>query len=524
MSASFLSDLLLEGASHQGDREALVFEDLRLPYAALNERVNRLADALGRLGLHPGDHVAILLENCHAYMEFYYALSKAGMVAVPLNWRLSEKELLHILDHSQSVALVAGAKHVALAQALRARLPRLAVGVSVECDADGMEPYEALVTSGCDTEPERGRLSPDAMAVLMYTGGTTGLPKGVMLSHRNLLAAIESILAGGIRMTGARTVFALPFFHIANWQAFLFHALGGCVVVSRTAIASEIVALLQRERPQLVNLVPTVYEAMLRIPGIESMDFSFVSRFNTAGAPMLRETMKRCEQVFRMRLGQGYGLTEAAPAVSGLSPDEYRLEGDATAVRRSHSVGRPLRNVEVVVRQPDGAACAPHESGEITVRGPNVMLGYWRDPERTREALRDGWLWTGDVGHMDEDGYLYLVDRKSDMILSGGENVYPTETENALLAHPAVRAVTVFGVPDAQWGEAVKAMVVREPGVDVGAEDLIAFCRTQIAGYKCPKSIDFVDDLPQSTVGKVLRNEVKRRYWPQPPRAGAGKP
>jgi acyl-CoA synthetase (AMP-forming)/AMP-acid ligase II len=317
---AYLSDMLVENASIQPEAEALVFETVRLTYGQLNARVNRLAGGLASLGLRPGDHVAILLENCQQYMEAYYALSKAGMVAVPLNWRLSEKEITYIVDHSESVALIAGARHLEMARALRGKLNRLAHVIGVECTAGDTVPYEDVVAAGSAADPSREGLDAEAMLILMYTGGTTGLPKGVMLSHRNLLAAIKAISGAGVSLPGARTLFALPFFHIANWQAFLFHAFGGCVIVSRSASAEEVIELLLRERPVMVNLVPTVYESMLRLPGIEDTDFSFVTRFAASGAPMSPETMKRCERVFGMRFGKGYGLTEAAPAVSSLNP------------------------------------------------------------------------------------------------------------------------------------------------------------------------------------------------------------
>jgi acyl-CoA synthetase (AMP-forming)/AMP-acid ligase II len=333
-----------------------------------------------------------------------------------------------------------------------------------------------------------------------------------MLSHRNLLAAIRAIAGIGLQATGARTLFALPLFHIANWQAFLFHALGGCVIISRRADPERIVELLLREKPVLVNLVPTVYESLLALPGIQDLDFSFVARFTVSGAPMSTDSMRRCEKVFRMRFGKGYGLTEAAPSVSSLSPEEYALEGDPLLIERSRSVGKPLANVEVKIRREDASECRPREEGEITVRGENVMLGYWRDPERTRAALRGGWLWTGDLGFFDEDGYLFLTDRKGDMIISGGENVHPTETENALQEHPSVREVAVIGLPDPKWGETVKAVVVLEPGRQASSEELIAFCRERIAAYKCPRSIDVAPELPKSTVGKILRREVKKWY------------
>ncbi len=510
---AYLSDMVVEQAARQPDAEAVVFKETRLSYGQLNERVNRLTNGLRALGLRQGSHVALLLENCHQYLEIYYALSKAGMVAVPLNWRLSDEELRHIVNHSESVALIADQAHAETALLLRDKIERLDQLIGVEViGINDMTSYEEIVAAGSPVEPSREGLDESGLVVLMYTGGTTGLPKGVMLSHRNLLAAIRAIAGVGMQATGARTLFALPLFHIANWQAFLFHALGGCVIISRRADPERIVELLLREKPMLVNLVPTVYESLLALPGIEDFDFSFVGRFTVSGAPMAADSMRRCEKIFGMRFGKGYGLTEAAPAVSSLSPDDYALEGDPKLVALAQSVGKPLANVEVRICHEDGSQCRPREEGEITVRGDNVMLGYWRDPERSREALREGWLWTGDLGFVDEDGYLFLTDRKGDMIISGGENVHPTETENALQEHPAVREVAVVGVPDPKWGEVVKAAVALQPGHEVTAEALIGFCKERIAGYKCPKSIDFFDTLPKSTVGKILRREVKKKY------------
>jgi acyl-CoA synthetase (AMP-forming)/AMP-acid ligase II len=473
---AYLSDMVVEQATRQPDAEAVVFEATRLSYGRLNERVNRLANGLGSLGLRKGSHVALVLENCHQYLEAYYALSKAGMVAVPLNWRLSDEELRYIVDHSESVALIADQSHSQTALLLRDKIERLErlIGVCVVDSAD-MTSYEEMLAAASPAEPSREGLDEDGLAVLMYTGGTTGLPKGVMLSHRNLLAAVKAIAGIGMQASGARTLYALPLFHIANWQAFLFHALGGCVIISRRADPQRIVELLLREKPVLVNLVPTVYESLLALPGIEELDFSFVGRFTVSGAPMAAESMRRCEKVFGMRFGKGYGLTEAAPAVSSLNPDEYALEGDPKLVAHARSVGKPLANVEARI-------------------------------------CREGWLWTGDLGFVDEDGYLFLTDRKGDMIISGGENVHPTETENALQEHPAVREVAVIGLPDPKWGEAVKAVVALEPGRAASDEELIAFCRERIAAYKCPRSIDFVDELPKSTVGKILRKDVKKWY------------
>lgn len=508
---NYLGDIPAENAACFPGHEAVIFEGTHLAWAQFNERINRLANGLYALGFKPGDPIAVLLENCHPYMEIYYALAKNGMVTVPLNYRLSEKELIYIINHSESVCLIAGKRFIERTKKMRPHLDRIKKYISVETDVEGMIPYEGIIESGDPAEPKYRPGSDNDMAVLMYTGGTTGLPKGVMLSHRNLLSAIKAI-AGDASLPGARTLFILPLFHIANWQAFLFHMMKGCVIIHRGADPEEIVKLIMEERPIMLNLVPTVYQYMLQLPDIEKMDFSHVLHFSVAGAPMAPELMKRCEKVFGMKFGKGYGLTEAAPSVSRLEPRDYALEGDPKLVKRSRSVGRPVRGIQVVIRREDGSVCEAGEHGEITVFGENVMLGYWRDPERTAQTLRDGWLWTGDVGYMDEDGFIYLADRKDDMILSGGENVYPIEVEDALAEHPAVLEVAVVGVPDEEWGEAVKAVVALKPGRKATEEELIAFCKARIAGYKCPKSIDFMDELPKTTVGKIRRRELRDKY------------
>ena len=352
-----------------------------------------MANGLTSMEFKKGDHIGILLDNCHQYMEAYYALAKSGMVAVPINWRLSETEITYVVNHSEAVALIVDEKHTDTINSIRPDLERVRRFICVETAVEGMTPYEDIIADGDPSEPKREQLDENDMVILMYTGGTTGLPKGVMLSHKNLMSAVKAI-AGGIVAPGVRTLFILPFFHIANWQAFLFHIMGGCVVISRSADPEEIVRLLLKEKPTMVNLVPAVYQFMLQLPDIENMDFSFVRNFSVSGAPMSPEIMKRCEQVFGMKFGKGYGLTEAAPTVSRLSGDEYALEGDPKLVKRAESVGKAFKNVRVRICREDGTECDVNEEGEITVSGDNVMLGYWRDPERTQEALRDGWLWT----------------------------------------------------------------------------------------------------------------------------------
>ncbi|RJP35732.1 MAG: long-chain-fatty-acid--CoA ligase [Actinobacteria bacterium] len=510
----YLGDIPRINATRLPASEAVAFEGVRLDWTQLNTRINRLANGLGDLGFARGDHVAVLCENCLEYLEIYYALAKAGLVTVPLNSRLSPRELSHIIDHSEAAGLVVGERFQELVASLRPGLRNMRDYISVEAAAEGMVFYDDIIAAGDPGEPDWEPLDENDMVILMYTGGTTGLPKGVMLSHRNMLTALIGVALSqrAMMLPGLRTLFALPFFHIANWQPFFWQMMGGSVVISRSADAAAIVRLIVEEMPVFVNLVPTVYQSMLELPGIEDVNFNHVAAFSVSGAPMAPEVMKRCMQVFGLKVRKGYGLTETASAVTSLSSDEFAAEGDEKMVRRGLSVGKETINVRVKVRGEDGSECGAGEVGEITVYGKNVMLGYWKDPEQTARALRNGWLWTGDIGYKDEEGYVFLVDRKQDMIITGGENVYPTEVEDVLYRHEAVSEAAVIGVSDPRWGEAVKAVVVLKPGTQVDGEELIAFCRNQIAGYKCPKSVAFVSELPKSTVGKILRKALRDRY------------
>ena len=510
----YLGDIPMLNARRFPDTEAVVFEETRLRWPEFNRRINRLANGLVSMGFGKGDHIAVLAENCHQYMEIYYALAKNGMVAIPLNYRLSQRELTYIINHSDAVGMFVGGDYLELANKMRPELGGIGEYISIDENAKGMTPYEDVMRMGSEDEPDWEKLDENDMVILMYTGGTTGLPKGVMISHRNLLSALMGIAISqrAMILPGLRTLFALPFFHISNWQPFFFHMMGGCVVINRGAKAESVVKQIIEEKTVVVNLVPTVYINMLEVPGIEDMSFRHVASFSVAGAPIASDAMQRCIEVFGLKLRKGYGLTESASAVSSLDVQDYALEGDPKLVKRSESVGRETINARVKIRREDGSECDTDEIGEITAYGKNIMLGYWKDEEQTRRALRDGWLWTGDIGYKDEDGFIYLVDRKGDMIISGGENVYPNEVEDVLYQHPAVLEASVFGVPHEKWGEAVQAAVVLQPGREASEEEIIAFCRERLGGYKTPRAVYFEDDLPKSTVGKVLRRKLIERY------------
>jgi long-chain acyl-CoA synthetase len=332
-----------------------------------------------------------------------------------------------------------------------------------------------------------------------------------MLSHRNLILGHLALIIGYTFTRNDTTCFSLPMFHVALWPVICLLMMGGKSVILPRADVGEILNAIRDERCTHLLLVPTVLQWLVDDPRANEYDLSSLRTITYAGSPMPREVLKRCMDRFGQILAQGYGMTEAAPFITVHSADDHFLEGPKS--RLLASVGKPGVIVEAKVVDEDDNTLPAGEEGEICIRGKNVMMGYWKNPEMTAQALRGGWLHTGDVGMIDEEGYIFLLDRKADMIITGGENVYPKETEDALYTHPAVRECAVVAVPDQKWGERVHAAIVLKEGSNVSADDLIKHCRDRLAGYKCPKSIDFWPDLPKTSIGKIMRRDVKKRYW-----------
>jgi len=504
-----LGDIARNGARTYPDAEAVVFDSTRLTYREFDNRINRLANALAQLGTSKGDRVAILAENTHKYLEVYLGAAKAGLVTTPLNFRLSQDELAHILNDSEaSLVLVGeGCEATALALLNKAKTVRTWIGLD---DKFGGCSYEDLLARSSDTDP-LVPVGENDLAILMYTGGTTGTPKGVMLSHRNILAAMNCLCEQNQFTALDSTCMVLPLFHVSFWPAICCLMVGGKVVLVRRPDIPHVLGLIQQERCTHMNAVPTIYGWLIMFPDLDRFDLSSIRLMSYAGSPMPEAVLRKCIAKFGSRLAQGYGLTEAAPAVSELMPEDHVLAGPRAKLLKS--AGRSLPGVEVRVVDDSGAFLKPGQTGEVVVRGANVLMGYWKNPQLTAEKLRDGWLHTGDIGFIDEEGYLYLVDRKADMIITGGENVYPGETENALYSHPAVQECAVTSAPDDNWGERVQAVVVLKPGATTTEKDLIEFCKSKLAGYKCPKRVEFWDQLPKTAVGKIQRKDVKAKFW-----------
>ena len=506
-----LGDVTAKRARLGGQREALVFESTRLTYSQLHERAVSLARALQARGLKPGDRLALLAENSHRFAEVMFAAAHAGLVFTPLNFRLTPRELAFMLEDSGANALFADDACWGIAQSVseagRADRPLYAL----DTGKDPAATQEQLIAEGANAPWMNTVVSENDLALLIYTGGTTGLPNGVMLTHRNLLTSMISVVAELNVSEDDTTLMVLPMFHVAVWQVLCHLMVGARVVLRARADIVDILATIQRERCTSMNAVPTLYNWIVSSPDLDKYDLSSLRMLMYGGSPFPEEVLRRCIQRFGPIFTQGYGLTEAAPGVSFLAAKDHVVDGPRSKLLRS--AGRELPLCEVRIGDADGNEVPRGQPGEVMVRGPNVMKGYWNNESLTRERLRAGWLHTGDIGTMDEDGYFYLLDRKADMIVTGGENVYPTEVEAVLYQHAAVQECVVTSAPDEKWGERVQAAVVLRQGEQVTEGDLLTFCRERLANYKCPKSIEFRTTLPKSLVGKLLRKDVRNDFW-----------
>ncbi|MDY6870977.1 MAG: long-chain fatty acid--CoA ligase [Actinomycetota bacterium] len=489
-----------------GDRTALVAGDRRISFTELDERTNRLARALRALGVRKGDRVGGLLVNSAAFIETMLAAAKLGAIFVPMNVRLAPAEVAYQLADSGADVLVFSAPLAPLARAavsedgVRVR-HRVAVGgecLAGELSYDDVVDSETPTAVGCD-------VAGHDIANLMYTSGTTGHPKGVMLTHDNhLWNVINALTVGrGLRETDV-TVAVAPMFHIGGLGVHtlpLLHV-GGCSVLLPSFDPRQTLTMMARERVTVQFMVPAMWAALMNFPGFDDYDLSSLELAAAGGAPCPL-TVIEFFQGRGLPFQEGFGMTETAPIVSFLDADHVK--------EKAGSIGRPAFHLEARIVDDADREVGVDDVGELVVRGPNVFAGYWGLPEATAEAFRGGWFHTGDLGRIDREGFITLVDRKKDMIISGGENVYPIEVEQVLYRHPAVREVAVVGVPHPRWGETPVAVVALEHDAAVNEEDLITYARERLAHFKCPTRVHVVPDLPRNATGKVLKTELRRQ-------------
>lgn len=471
-------------------------------WCELRSRVARLAGGLAGLGVGTGDRVAILAFNADRYFEAMYAIPWAGGIAVPLNTRLATAELAAQLADCGAGHLLYGADFAGPARALAAAFPQIK---PVCFDGDD---WQDLAAGAEARDAERGG---DDAAGIFYTGGTTGRAKGVVLSHANLIHNVLNLSPHFRFGRDTRCLHASPMFHIADALSIFGVTLhGGHHFFEPKFDAANVLRRIEDDRITFVAMVPTMLRMLVDQPDLARRDLSSLTRIFYGGSAMPGALARRVVAALpHVRFHQGYGLTETSPTITHLGPEDHQ---PAATDARIQSAGQPVLTIDILIRDDRGQALAPGQNGEICVRGPTVMRGYWQNPEATAAAFADGWFRTGDIGRLDQDGYLHVVDRAKDMIISGGENIYSAEVENVLLQHPAVLECAVIGLPDAQWGECVHAVVRPRPGTAATEDDLLAHCRAALARYKCPRSFRISPDaLPLSGAGKVLKAELKRQ-------------
>lgn len=510
----FITQGVRRAAQVNRNGTATIDGERRRTWAEFAERVARLAGALQGLGLEKGGRIATLAFNSDRYLEYFFAIPWAGGIIVPLNTRLAPQELAYMLRDAGVQILVVDQAHVNLVPALTADAPSVKhiIFAGDQTAPDRFLEHEALLSAAQPIPDTTG--SGDDVVGIFYTGGTTGLPKGVMLTHRNIVSNALIALLYMYEGTPMTYLHSAPMFHIADCQwnmAVTLHA-GTHIFIPKFAPPEMLKAV---ETYQITHcaLVPTMVNMLCNLSGRENYDVSTLRTVNYGGSPMPPALIARAREAFpHCRFFQGYGQTETSPIITMLTDQYHVLEGPKAA--KVGSAGQPAFTIEVRIVDPDDREVPQGEIGEITARGPNIMAGYWNRPDETAAALRGGWMHTGDLGYVDEDGFLYIVDRLKDMIITGGENVYSAEVESVVYQHSAVAICAVFGIPNEKWGESVHAVIVPKQGQNVSADEIIAFCRERIAGYKCPRTVEITTDpLPMSGAGKILKRDLRRPYW-----------
>ena len=513
------TDFLSIGNAICPDRDLIVFEGKRSTFRQTSERVNRLANALSKLGIQKADRIGILQVNCSHYIEAYFATAKLGAIFVPLNFRAKSGELSYMISNAEAKLIFVGNRYLEMVNNMLPELPTVEQCVSLEADNGKNLYYENLVESSASDELTT-EIEDDDLTILIYTAGTTGRPKGVPLKHSGFVAYVLDNVDPASPEIEERNLLAVPLYHIAGIQAMLAGVYGGrSLVIMRQFEVKEWLETIQHERATRAMLVPTMLKWVIDDPDFKKYDLKSLQVITYGAAPMPFEVIKKAIQEMPwVRFINAFGQTETASTITALSPEDHIIRGTEEEIekklkRLTSSIGRPLPDVEVKIVDMEGNVLPPLEVGEILARGSRIMTGYWKDEEKTSQVMtKDGWLRTADKGWMDEDGYIYLVGRDDDMIIRGGENISPGEVENVLHSHRDIEEAAVIGVPDPVWGQEPRAIVVLKKGKDTTGDEIIEYCRSRLAGFKRPRSVIFLDSLPRNPMGKVLKRELREKY------------
>lgn len=509
------ADIIYRNALLHPDSEAFVCGSQRITFAQYNGRVNSLVHALRSAGVKKGDVIGILSWNCLEFADVYGAAMKGGFIASPFNPRLHPEELEYLINYSEANTLFVGPDLLPAANSLRSLLPEVQNYISFGDPGPGMLSHREMLAAHPSHEPDLSVDRHDPY-LIFYTSGTTGVPRGALYTHfRKLDNTRIKALEIGVKPED-RHVLVLPFFHIGGdchvWPFFL---VGGCNVImpQKSFDPAAVLQVIQNEKATDMQIVPTQLSAILSRQDINDYDLSSLNRIYYAASPMPLELLRKGLEIFGPIFSQGYGQTESGPQICALPRKAHQvIDRPLEEQKVLTSCGQPSLGVHVRVVDEIGLDVAPGTVGEIIAQSDSLMVEYWNRPDETREVLIDGWLHTGDLGYYDENGFIYIVDRKKDMIVTGGENVYSREIEDVLYRHPAIDEVAVLGVPDPVWVERVHAVVVLKKDAVAAENDLIAFCKTHLASYKAPKSIEFVEALPKSPQGKILKKDIRKQY------------
>lgn len=506
-----IADITRHQAKLHGDKTAIWFEGQETSYNELDHRTSQVANGLIAAGVKPGDRVAYLGKNLDVYYEIMLGATKARAALASMNNRLAAPELQFVLNDSEAVVLFVTSDYFDVAQKILSDCPTVKTVITIEGDQEGWDSYSAWRDSQTANDPML-TCQDDDDVIQLYTSGTTGLPKGVQLTNLNFRCLFEEAdkLIWAAYGSDESVLNAMPLFHIAGVNVGLLSIIQGAkAVVLREIHPVVMLDLIEQHKINHAFLVPAVILMLTQVPGVEKRDFSSFRIISYGASPITEGLLRHAMDLFGCMFAQVYGLTETCGAGTYLLPEDHNPERG-----KLRSCGVPYSNVELRCVDDDGNAVPQGEVGEIVMKSDIIMKGYWNRAEATAEAVQDGWFRTGDAGYFDEEGYLYIHDRVKDMIVSGGENVYPAEVENAIFNHADIADVAVIGIPDERWGEAVKAIVVPKPGCSPSESDIIAFTKERIAGYKCPKSVDIhPEPLPRNPSGKVLRRELRAPYW-----------
>jgi long-chain acyl-CoA synthetase len=508
-----VGDIIRRNARKFSDKVAFIFGEQRLTWHEANGRVNCFCQALLGLGLAKGERVVLLSKNSHQFVEIWFALAKIGLIGITPNYRLGGKELAYIINDCKASTIIVSDEHVETIRSIFHEIPEVKHLIGIG-DSHGLPlDYERMVGDGKDREPEVS-VDEDDIRLLMYTSGTTGAPKGAVWTHKSSITPYWDLIIAAHLEVDDVNLNVLPLCLAGgNMTCMTFCLRGASTVILNEFDPIRIFETIEKEKASATTLVPTMIINLINHPEINKYDLSSLKRIMYGSAPISLEVLKQAMAAFRCDFIQCYGATETNAFTGYLLAKDHVVGGSEKQVQRLASCGKEGMWAEQRVVDDNGNDVKGDEVGEIIIKGDGVIKEYWKAPEKTKDTIKNGWWHSGDMAKVDEDGYIYIVDRKIDMIISGAINIYPREIEDVLYQHPAIKEAVVIGVPDPQWGETIKAVVQLKEGLRATEEEIINFCKKYLASYKKPKSVDFVEQLPLGTGGKILKRVVRERYW-----------